>query len=97
MEKEMPKVRVLDQQSGQILFECSIQESEKAYQFAAQMEAIGLDIKVLVPTLSQTLSQSLGLSREQQATYESSLEEEIESHGGSCCFDDTDDVKKPLN
>lgn len=38
MEKEMPKIRVVDLQSGQTLFECSIQESDKAYQFAAQME-----------------------------------------------------------
>ena len=96
MEKEMPKIRVLDLQSGQTLFECSIQESEKAYQFAAQMEEMGLELKVVVPTLSDTLSTSLGLSRDEQAAYEASLEEEMDEHEGSCCFTDND-PNKTLN
>ena len=93
MEKEMPKIRVVDLQSGQTLFECSIQESEKAYQFAAQMEDMGLDLKVIVPTLSDTLSSSLGLNRDEQKAYENSLEEEMEGHEGSCCFTDNDPNK----
>ena len=92
----MPKIRVLDLQSGQTLFECSIQESEKAYQFAAQMEEMGLDLKVVVPTLSDTLSTSLGLSRDEQEAYEASLEEEMDNHEGSCCFTDND-PNKTLN
>lgn len=96
MQKDTPKIRVIDQQSGQTLFECSLQEIEKAYQFAAQMEEIGLDLKVMVPTLSQTLSSSLGLSRDEQLAYENSLEEEIENHAGSCCASD-EDPNKTLN
>lgn len=96
MEKEMPKIRVIDVQTEQTLFECSLQESEKAYQFAAEMEEMGLDLKVVVPTLSETLSQSLGLSREAQAAYQESLEEEMEEHEGSCCFS-KDDPNKTLN
>ena len=92
----MPKIRVLDQQTGQTLFECSIQEGEKAYQFAAEMEEMGLDIKVEVPTLTETLSQSLGLSREQVEAYKRSMDEEIEQHEGSCCFEETD-PNKTLN
>jgi len=90
----MPKIRVLDLQSGQTLFECSVQDSEKAYQFAAQMEEIGLELKVIIPTLSDTLSQSLGLTREQKLAYKTSLEEEMEDHDGSCCFKDNDPNKK---
>ena len=90
----MPKIRVLDLQSGQTLFECSVQDSEEAYQFAAQMEEIGLELKVIIPTLSDTLSQSLGLTREQKLAYKTSLEEEMEDHDGSCCFKDNDPNKK---
>jgi hypothetical protein len=93
MEKPMPKIRVLDQLSDQVLFECSIEESEKAYQFAAEMEEMGLDLKMDVPTLSETLSESLGLSREQQAAYKQSMEAELEDHDGSCCFKDGDPDK----
>jgi hypothetical protein len=93
MEKEMPKIRVIDKQTGQTLFECSLSESEKAYQFAAQMEEMGLDINVDSPTLSDTLSQSLGLTRAEQESYKQSLDEEIEQHDGSCCFTDNDPNK----
>jgi hypothetical protein len=96
MEKEMPKIKVLDQHTGQTLFECSLQDSEKAYQFAAQMEEMGLDIKVISPTLTETLTNSLGLSPEARAAYSHSVEEEIEQHEGSCCFEEPD-PNKPLN
>lgn len=92
----MPKIRVLDQQTGQILFECSISESEKAYLFAAQMEEMGLGIRLEVPTLTDTLFQSLGLSPQQVEAYKKSMDEEIEQHEGSCCFEDND-PNKTLN
>lgn len=88
MEKVTPKVLVIDVETQQVLFECSVKESEKAYQFAASMENLGLEVKVISPTLAQTLSSSLGLSREDVATYEQSLEDEMEGHEGSCCFED---------
>lgn len=90
----MTKIRVFDRQTGQILFECPLTDSEKAYQFAAQMEEIGLDIGIASPTLADTLSGSLGVSQEQIETYKKSMDEEIESHGGSCCFDDNCPNKK---
>ncbi len=92
----MPKIRVLDQQTNQVLFECSLEESEKAYQFAAEMEEMGLDLRVDAPTLGQTLSESLGLNREQQQAYKDSLEEEMDEHEGSCCFKD-EDPNKTIN
>jgi hypothetical protein len=95
MEKEMPKVKVIDQQTEQVLFECSIKDSEKAYQFAAEMEEMGLDVKVISPTLNETLSSSLGLTRDQVQTYNESIEEEMNGHDGSCCF--TDDEKKTIH
>ena len=93
MEKSKTKIRVIDIQTEQTLFECDLHESEKAYQFAAEMEEMGLDIKVISPTLGETLSNSLGLSREQQQEYAESMEEEIHSHEGSCCFKDDEKSK----
>ncbi len=89
MEKEKLKVQVLDVTTKQVLFECPLEESERAYQHAAQMEELGLDIEVLSPTLTDSLSTSLGLGKEAQASYKKSLEEEMDSHEGSCCFDDS--------
>jgi hypothetical protein len=92
----MPKIRVVDNHTGQCLFEFSVEESEKAYTFAAQMEEMGLDVIVESPTLTDTLSVSLGLSLEQRAAYLKSMDEEIENHEGSCCFEEKDS-SKPIN
>ena len=88
MEKEKPKIQVRDIESQQVLFECDLHESERAWQFAAEMEELGLDIEVVNPTLGETLSHSLGVSKEDLEAYKQSMEEEIESHddSGSCCF-----------
>lgn len=88
MEKETLKVQVLDQETKQVLFECPIAESEKAYAFAASMEELGLSIEVINPTLAQTLSRSLGLTQSEVRAYEKSLEEEMDQHEGSCCFEE---------
>lgn len=93
MEKEKSKILVRDVQTKQVLFECPLSESEKAWQFAAEMEEMGLDIEVIAPTLGETLSNSLGLSKEDQQGYMDSIEEEMEGHDGSCCFTDSEDKK----
>ncbi len=93
MEKEISKIRVVDSDTRQVLFECSLEESEKAYQFAAALEEMGLSVEVMHPTLSETLTDSLGLSNEERRRYEKSVEEEIEHHDGSCCFEDPADKK----
>lgn len=90
MEKEISKIRVVDTDTQQTLFECGLQEADKAYQFAASMEELGVSVNVINPTLSETLTDSLGLSNEERRKYEASMEEEIEHHDGSCCFEDAD-------
>lgn len=85
MEKEKLKVQVLDVGTGQSLFECSLEESDRAHEFAASMEEMGLDVKVINPTLSETLTSSLGLSMEETKEYQESMDHELEDHDSSCC------------
>lgn len=92
MEKEKSKIVVRDIHTQQVLFECPVTESERAYEFAAEMEEMGLDIEVLAPTLSDTLSASLGLSKDQVQEYKDSMEQEMEDHDGSCCFEDSEKI-----
>ena len=70
--------------------EFDLDQIDAAYALAATLEEMGLDISVNRPTLSDTLSHSLGLTPEQINEYKDSLIEEIEEHegdyGGSCCF-----------
>lgn len=79
------KVQVIDTSTDEVLFECSIADTDKAYDFAAKMEGMGVAIDVLVPTITQTLCDSLGISFEEQEAYEDSVFEELNDHDGSCC------------
>lgn len=89
----MPKIQVLDVQTEQVLFECAIKDAEKAYVYAAEMEEMGLDVKVVDPTLSETLTSALGLSNEEVQEYKESMDQEMEEHVGSCCFEEMDEKK----
>jgi len=66
MEKEMPKIFVRDISSGQILMETGLEEGEKAYSYAAELEEIGLSVEVINPTLTESLLYSLGASEVQK-------------------------------
>lgn len=78
-------IQVIDTQSEQVLFECPISESEKAYEYAAKMDQMGLDIHIKAPSITETLSNSLGVSPEQARQMEDSAHDEIADHDGSCC------------
>ena len=97
MSCKLPTIRVLDVGTGQVLMEVSIEEAEKAYAFVAEMEEMGLDLKIESPTLADTLSQSLGLSPQQIAEYKESMDHEIEDHDASCCFTDEDEADKKIH
>jgi hypothetical protein len=81
------KVRVVDSNSKQVLFECALDQSDRAYEAAAGFEAMGLDVKIEHPNVNQTLADSLGVSGSQMEAFTESLDEEIEEHPGSCCFE----------
>jgi hypothetical protein len=93
MEKEKLKISVVDIATKQILFECPISESDKAYQLAAEMEELGADVEVMSPTLNESLSASLGLSEDSQRAYLESVKAEEHLHEGSCCFEDDSEKK----
>lgn len=79
------KVKVIDINSEQVLFECDMTKIESAYQYASEMEQMGLDVKVISPTITETLCDSLGIELDARADYEQSVFSEIEDHDGSCC------------
>lgn len=73
-------VRVIDNLSGSILFETSIDKMDEAYTFAAMMEKEGLDIKITSLGLTETLIKSLGASESEISKYQTELHEEIANH-----------------
>lgn len=78
-------VKVKDKISGAILLECSIEEVAQAYQYAASMEKMDLDVEVITPTITKTLANSLGVSPEEQRKYEESIRQEMDDHDCISC------------
>lgn len=73
-------VRVIDNISGSVLFETSVDKIAEAYSFATMMEEEGLDIKIIAPGLAETLISSLGANDTEIQEYKNGLDDEIEAH-----------------
>jgi len=85
MEKEISKVTVFDELSGQMLYETSLDNIDYAYQYAAELEEMGLQIKINAPTLTESLLNSLGANAIEKNLYLQSLEDELDSHEEPPC------------
>lgn len=81
------KVRIIEKNSGMVLFECEPNQVDLAYEKAADFEQLGLDVKLEMPSVNQTLADSLGVTGAPMDAFQESLAHEIEDHDGSCCFD----------
>lgn len=88
------KVRVIEVSTKQVLFECPVTEVDRAYEAAVGFEAMGLEVRVEQPGVSQTLAASLGVTGAPMDAFQESLSEEIEEHPGSCCFEESGDKSK---
>ena len=80
-------VRIIETISKETLFECSVENMERAYQYASELEKLGLSIVIESPHIHHTLAQSLGVGSEEMKAYAEGLEHEIAEHedGPDCC------------
>lgn len=76
------KVQVISQDSKEVLFECELADESKAYEYAAQMEELGIEVEVLSPNVIDTLTTALGLNKDEEDTFKHSVYEEIHDHEG---------------
>ena len=79
------KVKVIAAETDEVLFETDIENIENAYEYAAQMDEIGIAVRLVAPTIADTLSTSLGLTVEENEKLQTSIIQELEDHDGSCC------------
>lgn len=75
-------VKVIETQTGETLFSCTMEELESAYNYASSVEKMGIEVKVSTPTITQTLADSLRIPEEQQMEYQASVDEELHDHDG---------------
>ncbi len=75
-------IQVVEVISNSILKEFKIDKFEDAFQFAKEMEKLGLEIKINSPSLPETLAIGLGASQEDITYLREVIEEEMKSHDG---------------
>ncbi len=80
----MSQARVIEVTSEEILFSCEMSEIDKAYDYAKEMEDLGLEVKVISPNVNETLAQSLGATEQEWQDYKQSMEQEMDDHDGCC-------------
>lgn len=79
------KVKVIAVDTEEVLLEVPIEKLAEAYEYAAKMDQMGIEVKLDAPTVADTLSDTLGLSIDDRHRFESSMDEELRDHDGSCC------------
>lgn len=79
------KVKVIAEQTNEVLFETDMSKMELAYEYAAKMEQMGIEVKIDAPTISESLADTLGLTLDDRHRLETSVTDEIDDHDGSCC------------
>lgn len=79
------KIKILDSETEEVLYEYSLEDSDDAYNMAKQLEEMGIDFKFHHPNVTETLCDTLGLTFDEKDEYEQSVTAEIEDHDGSCC------------
>ncbi|MEC7275549.1 MAG: hypothetical protein VXV96_04445 [Bdellovibrionota bacterium] len=78
------KIRFIDAE-GQLISSFPIDKREQAFQFAEELEAMGIEFKMEEPSLPESLILSLGADDNDTNRLKKEIEEEIDDHGTDCC------------
>lgn len=78
------KIKIYEFNTNELLSSFDVQDSEKAYEYARQMEEMGIEIRMESPSINHSLGESLGMSEEQLENLTVAIDEEIASHN-TCC------------
>ncbi len=87
------EVRVIEKNSQTVLMTFaltsgnSMDQLAKAYEFAHDMENLGVDVMVETPSIHDSLATSLGVDQKEREEYQQSLVDELDSHESEegCC------------
>jgi hypothetical protein len=79
-------IQIIDTNSGQCLKTFPLDQSELAYQEAAQLDLMGLSVKIIYPGTAITLAQSLGKNSQEINVLKEELNDEIDFHDQGCCL-----------
>jgi len=82
----MEKENILVQDSeGTTLGRFSFKNRDQAFELACQLEEMGIDAKIVEPSLPESLISSLGAGEGDKETLRREIDEEIQDHDSKCC------------
>ena len=73
-------IKVKDEITDEILFECNADEASKAFKFATEMEKYNVKTRIETPSSLETLVTSLAPSEEGLDQLKEEIHKELESH-----------------
>lgn len=73
------KIQIFDSENN-LLKEFKQNQTDQAYEYAEQMELMDIEVRIVSPSLPQTLAETLGAKQEELAILQQELEEEIDDH-----------------
>ena len=73
-------IKIKDQVTGELLFECNVDESSKAFKFALDMERYGIKTHIETPNSLETLASSLGPLGESMIQLKEAIHDELKDH-----------------
>lgn len=77
---EHKHVKVIDKNTNTVLYSCSIEEIDTAYDYAKKMEDLDIDVEVISPGSAMSLALNLGATPKEIEALQGILEDEIEDH-----------------
>lgn len=73
-------VKILEVSEQTVLFECSMDDISSAYEYAKELEEMGIDIEIIAPSAPETLVISLGGEKEDLLELKENIEKEVSEH-----------------
>ncbi|MBT3585210.1 MAG: hypothetical protein HN509_09895 [Halobacteriovoraceae bacterium] len=74
--------------NAEVLFQFPVNEIERAYVKALELEDMGIEFELNIPSLPETLANSLGASDQERLQIRAEIEEEIAGHNSPTCSSD---------
>jgi len=85
VDSELAKLISIKDAAGQILKSFDLQDRDKAFDYANELEEMGIEVTLNEPSLPETLIMSLGASTKEREDLMTELNEEIDDHVPTCC------------
>ncbi len=78
--KKESTIKLIDLNFHEVIYEFAMDEIDEAYAMAKELEEAGANFELRIPSVTETLADSLGASEEEKKEIERELEEEIDEH-----------------